>query len=403
MKIKCSIKPLAQQLEKLSSVCNSKYSDVLTHVLVNADTEIKLSATDLSTSIKTKLIGEIIETGNALLPCKQLIALLKVLVAKEVTLDVSSQECLVLTETGRYRLDTLPAEDFPELDDIVDGDYYTFTPQQLTEGFKAVLYSASTDETKQILCGVNVQIANGLLAFATTDSHRLALTQNADNTNALDNWFFSAMKLLGVTSLLDKDVKLACVSYFRKLVKETLIKEFTIHEKTCSLLLKLITKTSSDVKISFNGSTLKFTFDGLILTSRLLEGTYPKYQQLIPRQFDRQVCIDRAALFNAVENIQIISAQKNNGIHFETSFTRQELILTSQETDAGVSKIALPAQITGEDIKTGFECDYLLDALKNLSSTEIQISLNAPLTPVVIEPLSADNVKYLVMPLQIRE
>ena len=134
----------------------------------------------------------------------------------------------------------------------------------------------------------------------------------------------------------------------------------------------------------------------------MLEGQYPKYNQLFPRQFDKKLTIDRVALLDAVEKIQVISSLRNNGVIFNLSPENQETTLTSQVTDVGITKVSLPAQISGDSLKTAFYCPYLVSVLKNLTSTEVQINFNAPLSPVVFSPLSTQKIKYLVMPLQIK-
>ena len=123
---------------------------------------------------------------------------------------------------------------------------------------------------------------------------------------------------------------------------------------------------------------------------------------MFPRQFDKKLTVDRVALLDAVEKIQVISSLKNNGVIFNLSPENQEINLTSQVTDVGITKISLPAQISGDSLKTAFYCPYLVSVLKNLTSTEVQIKLNAKLTPVVFSPLSTQKIKYLVMPFEIR-
>jgi DNA polymerase-3 subunit beta len=367
MKIICSVVDLRDQLEKLALACNAKYSTNLSYVLVESkDSIIRMTTTDLSVSLSTTIGGQIIESGNSLLPCKQVLNLLKVLAADEVVLTINDEICLVQTNTGNYKLPSSPFTNFPNLPVIADGDTYQLEAKRLLEGIKAVLFSASTDETKGVLCEVHLTMLQGHnLEFATTNGHTLSLIELTNEHTNSDT-------------------------------------EFTISNQACLLLQKLLEKVD-DVKITVKDSDIAFEFDNYKLTSRLLEGQYPKYNQLFPRQFDKKLTVDRMALLDAVEKIQVISSLKNNGVIFNLSPENQEINLTSQVTEVGITKISLPAQISGDSLKTAFYCPYLVSVLKNLTSTEVQINLNAKLTPVVFSPLSTQKIKYLLMPLQIKD
>jgi DNA polymerase-3 subunit beta len=366
MKIICSVVDLRDQLEKLALACNAKYSPILNYALVQADSIIRMTTTDLSVSLSTTVVGQVVESGNGLLPCKQLLSLLKVLVADEVVLTINDEVCLVQTNTGSYKLPSSPFTDFPDLPTIQDGDAYQLEAKKLTEGIKAVLFSASTDETRGNICGVHLTMLQGHnLEFATTNGHTLSLIELTSEYTNSDT-------------------------------------EFTISNQACLLLQKLLEKVDN-VKITVKDFDVAFEFDTYKLTSRLMEGQYPTYTKLFPRQFDKKLTVDRIALLDAVEKIQVISSLKHNGVHFEINPENQEIILTSQVVDVGVTKLSLPAQISGDSLKTAFYCPYLISVLKNLTSTEVQINLNAKLTPVVFSPLSTQKIKYLVMPLQIKD
>ena len=367
MKVICSVVDLRDQLEKLVLACNTKYSPTLSYVLVESkDSIIRMTTTDLSISLSITVVGQVVKSGNGLLPCKQLLSLLKVLAADEVTLSVNDEVCLVQTNTGSYKLPSEPFINFPNLPTIQDGDTYQLEAKKLTEGIKAVLFSASTDETRGNICGVHLTMLQGHnLEFATTNAHILSLIELTSEYTNSDT-------------------------------------EFTIPNQACLLLQKLLEKVD-DVKITIKDSDIAFEFDNYKLTSRLLEGQYPRYYHLFPRQFDKKLTVDRVALLDAVEKIQVISSLKNNGVIFNLSPENQEINLTSQVTDVGITKISLPAQISGDSLKTAFYCPYLVSALKNLTSTEVQIKLNAKLTPVVFSPLSTQKIKYLVMPFEIRK
>lgn len=366
MKIVCSVVDLRDQLERLALACNAKYSPTLSYVLVESkDSIIRMTTTDLSVSLSTTIGGQIIESGNGLLPCTLLLKLLKVLASNEVTLSVDNEICLVQTGTGNYRLPSSPYTDFPNLPVIDNGEAYQLEAKKLLEGISATLFSASTDETKGSICGIHLtMLQKHTLEFATTNGCILSLIESISEYTNSDT-------------------------------------EFTIPNQACLLLQKLLGKVDI-VKITVKDFDIIFEFDNYKLTSRLLEGQYPGYNQLFPRQFDKKLTVDRVALLDAVEKIQVISSLKNNGVILDLSPNDQEITLTSQVTDVGITKISIPAQISGDCLKIAFYCPYLVSVLKNLTSVDVQINFNAPLSPVVFSPLSTQKIKYLVMPLQIR-
>ena len=235
MKVICSVVDLRDQLEKLVLACNTKYSTTLSYVLVESkDSIIRMTTTDLSVSLSITVVGQVVKSGNGLLPCKQLLSLLKVLAADKVTLSVNDEVCLVQTNTGSYKLPSEPFINFPNLPVIDNGEVYQLEAKRLLEGIKAVLFSASTDETRGNICGVHLTMLQGHnLEFATTNAHVLSLIELTSEYTNSDT-------------------------------------EFTIPNQACLLLQKLLEKVD-DVKITVKDSDIAFEIDNYKLTSRLLE------------------------------------------------------------------------------------------------------------------------------------
>jgi DNA polymerase-3 subunit beta len=145
-----------------------------------------------------------------------------------------------------------------------------------------------------------------------------------------------------------------------------------------------------------------FSFSNQRLTSRTLEGQYPAYRQLIPRQFERQITIERRLLLSAVERIAVLADQKNNIVKFSIDSINQELALSVDAQDVGSGRELMPAEVSGESIEIAFNIKYLIDGLKALQSNQIQMQLNTATTPVILTPLGNLKMIYLIMPVQIR-
>jgi DNA polymerase III subunit beta len=138
------------------------------------------------------------------------------------------------------------------------------------------------------------------------------------------------------------------------------------------------------------------------ITSRTLEGQYPNYNQLVPKQFERQVTLDRKQLLSALERIAVMADQKNNVVKLSLDSEAQAVTLFVEAQDVGSGQESLAAQISGDSLEIAFNVRYLMDGLKAVNSADVQLQLNSATSPVVLSPLGAIKMIYLVMPVQIR-
>jgi DNA polymerase-3 subunit beta len=156
------------------------------------------------------------------------------------------------------------------------------------------------------------------------------------------------------------------------------------------------------VALSFDQGQVIFAWQNQRLTSRTLEGQYPAYRQLIPRQFERQVTIDRRQFLSTLERIAVLADQKNNIVKVSIDNAVQEITLSCEAQEMGSGRESMSAQISGENIDIAFNVKYLMEGLKALPSPEIQMHLNQSLTPVIFTPLGGLKMTYLAMPVQLR-
>ncbi len=392
MKLVCSQSSLSANLNLVSRAVSSRPSHpVLANVLFIADEDtqqIKLSAFDLSLGIQTSFPADVIVGGKLTLPAKLLTDIVSRLPEGDITLedgnDGATEDSSFVTTltcaTGRYQVRGMGAEEFPELPVVEGGDVAHLPVESLIEGLKSSLFSASSDETKQVLTGVHLTMQSDGLEFAATDGHRLTVVQTVDvEADGKD------AKGKGAKTASDNDL------------------DVTIPAKALQELTKLLERqTGSDVAVHFDQSQVVFEWTDQRLTSRLLEGQYPNYRQLVPRQFSRQVTAERRLLLSALERIAVLADQKNNIVKLTLDSTSQLLSLSVDAQDVGSGKETIPAQITGDDLDVAFNVKYLMDGLKAIATTEIQIQLNTATSPAIVTPLGSIKMTYLVMPVQVR-
>ena len=386
MKLVCSQNSLSTNLTLVSRAVSSRPSHpILANILLVADADlqqIRLSAFDLSLGIQTSFPADVIAGGTLTLPAKLLTDIVSRLPEGDITLEDGNGETAdanflttLTCASGRYQVRGMSAEEFPELPVVEAGQIMHLSVESLIEGLRSSLFSASSDETKQVLTGVHLTMQPDGLEFAATDGHRLTVVQtvNADAAEAKPG--------------KDPDHAL----------------DVTIPAKALQELTKMLERqTGSDVAVHFDQSQVVFEWTDQRLTSRLLEGQYPNYRQLVPRQFARQVTAERRLLLSALERIAVLADQKNNIVKLTLDSTNQLLSLSVDAQDVGSGKETIPAQITGDDLDVAFNVKYLMDGLKTIATTEIQIQLNTATSPAIVTPLGSIKMTYLVMPVQVR-
>lgn len=383
MKLVCAQSDLSSNLSLVSRAVPSRPTHpVLANILLQADAEtnqVSLTAFDLSLGIRTSFSAEVKEGGAIALPAKLLVDITSRLPEGEITLDDeagenNTGEGLIVTLTpksGRYQVRAMSAEEFPELPVIADTDTINLTTAALIEGLKGSLFATSTDETKQVLTGVHLTVKQDTLEFAATDGHRLAMVESTNER-----------PIEGSEQL-----------------------ELTVPARALRELQRMLAHNSSSeetVALSFEQGQIVFAWQNQRLTSRTLEGQYPAYRQLIPRQFERQVTIERKQFISMLERIAVLADQKNNIVKISIDNAEQQITLSCEAQDVGNGRESMPAQISGEDIDIAFNVKYLMEGLKELPASEIQMHLNQNLTPVIFTPLGGLKMTYLAMPVQMR-
>jgi DNA polymerase-3 subunit beta len=392
MKLTCNQSELNTHLSLVSRAVPSRPSHpVLANILFNAATDtqkISLTGFDLSLGVQTSFPAQVEEGGTITLPAKLLCDIIARLPEGEIILDDESGDGLVtLTcSTGRYQVRGMGAEDYPELPTI-EGDGVTHLPvEALSEGLRGSLFSASTDETKQVLTGVHLTVELDNLEFAATDGHRLAVVETP---NAIANQ--------PDTQSTQSSKKAATAE------TESAGFDVTVPGKALRELERMLQlQHSESVAVRFDQGQLIFEWANQRLTSRLLEGQYPNYRQLIPRQFSRQMTVERRLLISGLERIAVLADQRNSIVKLSLDSDKQELVLSVDAQDVGSGREALPAQISGDSLDIAFNVKYLLEGLKVFTTSEIQMQCNTATSPSIVTPLGGMKMTYLVMPVQVR-
>ncbi|MBD2254435.1 DNA polymerase III subunit beta [Nostoc parmelioides] len=386
MKLVCAQSDLSTNLSLVNRAVPSRPTHpVLANVLLQADADtnqVSLTAFDLSLGIRTSFNADVWQSGAIALPAKLLVDITSRLPEGEITLDDESAtdgtatgEGLIVSltpKTGKYQLRAMGAEEFPELPLIENTTAIYLTATSLIEGLRGSLFATSGDETKQVLTGVHLTVKQDTLEFAATDGHRLAVVETTNERPLEDN-----------------DQQL----------------EVTVPARALRELERMLAHNAASeepIALYLDQGQVIFAWQNQRLTSRTLEGQYPAYRQLIPRQFERQVTIERRQFLSTLERIAVLADQKNNIVKLTIDSTAQELTLSCEAQEMGSGRESMNAEIAGEDIEIAFNVKYLMEGLKALPSPEIQMHINQNLTPVIFTPLGGLKMTYLAMPVQLR-
>jgi DNA polymerase-3 subunit beta len=409
MKLICTQSDLNTNLSLVIRAVPSRPTHpVLGNVLLtgNPDTQqVRLTAFDLSLGIQTSFAAQVLQGGEIAIPAKLLNDIVSRLPDGEITLEDEVGKTVNETETdrrivtltsasGRYQVRGMSSEEFPELPQIA-GTAVSLPVEALVDGLRGSLFATSSDETKQVLTGVHFTMQQDSLEFAATDGHRLAVVKTTNQAVADSDK--SAAEESGAKESKASENSHAPVSEASGL-------ELTVPARALRELERMFApyQPTDTVALYLEQGQIIFQGANQRLTSRTLEGQYPPYHQLIPRQFQRQLTIDRRQLLSSVERIAVLADQKNNVVKFSIDSLNQQLSLSVEAQDVGSGQESMSAQVTGESIDIAFNVKYLIDGLKALSTSDIQIQMNAANSPVILTPLGGRKMIYLVMPVQLR-
>ena len=375
MKFKINKEHFATGLRQVANVVSSKPpTPILNNVLIKAvDGKVMLTTTNFDLGIRCSIKAEVESEGEITLPVKKLAAIISSMPKQEVTFESDDGQTARL-RSGDYsnRFNGLKGEDFPPLPSFVDQHSYELPPQELLNMLRSVSYAQSTDENRYILNSVFFNFSEGKLTLVATDGKRMALIAR---DMKIDNEDEGSIILLA---------------------------------KTVSELEKLLGQ-GKVVKISFNDRQVAFDIEvgddsienGLVgsiyLVSKIVEGSYPNYKQVIPKEAEQRIKIDRELMLETINRIAIMTNDKQNSVKLKMSENRLEV--SARSTELGECKEPIEIEYAGPDVQIGFNPDFLLSPLKNISKDEVFFEFKDEMSPGVFKTL--DNFMCVVMPLRV--
>jgi DNA polymerase III subunit beta len=374
MKFVVSSTELLGHLQAISRVISSKNTlPILDNFLFNlSGNDLEITASDLESTLITRMKLDNIEgTGIIALPARILLDTLKEFSEQPLTFDINTDTMAVVinSENGRFSVVGQNGIDFPVLPAIRKEKRFTFNigSDVLLSGINRTLFATADDELRPVMGGIFVEAAIDKITFVASDAHKLVRYQRND-AKADDN------------------------------------ASFILPKKPASLLKNILPKESGMVAVEFDDRNAFFTLSDYKVVCRLVEGNYPNYNSVIPRNNPRKVTIDRVELYNILRRVSVFSNQASNLIKLQ--FTPNQITVSAQDIDFSISAYERHKCLyEGDEMEIGFKSLFLLEILANISSQDVVIELADPTRAGLFLPAVAENesedLLMLLMPMMI--
>lgn len=363
MKLECGIEKIKNAINATDRITKGNLTlPVLNSILFTAEGKsLKLRSTNLSLGIeveipaKVEIPGVVAISGDALAN-----SFSNVFGSDNVILEAVDGNLSVKTKKSKLKFKGNPHDDFPTIP-VVDGGEFEIESKKFVDGIKSVYYSASVTDIKPEISSVYIYKDEDYLVFVSTDSFRLA----------------------------EKKIKIK---------KSFDLSGILIPYKNIPEIIRVIGDLNENIVVKFNKNQISFTSSNIYLTSRIVDGVFPDYRQIIPKSFTTEATLLKQDLLNALKLSNTFS-DKFNQLNLKIEVKNKLFELDSANTNIGENKTQIDAALSGVDVELSFNYKYFLDCFGSLSTDSVVIKLNDASRPMVIEPVSDKSFTYLIMPM----
>lgn len=365
MKLICKQSDLANALNIVQKAISSKTTlPILTGILLEAKNgSLKLTGNDLSIGIEKSIEANIIEEGTTVVSSKIFGEFVRKLPNDDVEIIMENKKLSIQCVKSHIDLVTYDAIEYPELPKVDESNAFTINKLLIKNMIRQTIFATSQDETRPILTGSYLEIANEEVTMVAIDGFRVAIRKSKINTPI-----------------------------------ETKI---VIPAKTLSEINKILgsSEDNDQIEVFVTDKNILFKIDDIKIVSRLLEGEYVKYSQMIPNEFKTTIEINTSDLLNGIERVSLLAKEgKNNSIKLSIKDNSLEI---SSIVEIGMANDEIPLSLEGNTLDIGFNPKYLIDVLKVIDSEVIYMEFLANISPCIIRPQNNDNYTYLVLPVRI--
>jgi DNA polymerase-3 subunit beta len=361
---------LLKQLQVLGGLINNSNTlPILDNFLFELNnTELTISASDLETTMSSTIDVESDSEGNVAIPAKLLLDILKTFPEQPLTFMVEENNTVEISSNhGKYALAYADGAEFPKAVALENPSSTTIAGDVLASAISKTIFAAGNDDLRPVMSGVFFQFSTESLTFVATDAHKL-------------------------------------VKYTRNDVSASETAEFIMPKKPLNLLKGILAGIDGDVTVEYNDSNAKFTFDNSVLICRLIDGKYPNYEAVIPKENPNKLVIERSQFLNSVRRVSIFSNKTTHQIRLKIAGA--ELNVSAEDIDySNKAEERLTCDYQGDDMQIGFNSRFLLEMLGNLDAGDVQLEMSLPNRAGILTPVDGldegEQITMLVMPVML--
>ncbi|CAN5781523.1 DNA polymerase III subunit beta [soil metagenome] len=338
---------------------------VLANLLMETEDDgVRLSGTDLDTAVSIRVPAEVTEQGSITAPAKKLQEIAREMPPSPVSIATQGDAITITSGRSRFRLNGLPKDEFPAFPSVPFESSWKLSGRELQQLISHVAFAVSTEETRPILNGVYWELAENEMRMVATNGHRLA------------------------KMILPRQ-------------GEASAGELIVHPRALSQVQKLF-GSDAEVEVARSENHLGFRGAGVQIFTRLIEGPYPNYEQVIPKDNDKSLIVEKTALTGAIRRMAIVASDQTHRIRL--SLGGPMMKFSVQTPDLGEAAEELPVEFEGEPLEIGFNANYLLELLRYMPTDEVKMTFKAPERAATMQPVGNEDTPdllCLVMPLRL--
>src|SRR5690554_3267816 len=370
MKFIVSSSYLLKHLQVLGGILNNSNTlPILDNFLFDLDgNQLRVSASDLETTISGTLKVESDSEGAIAVPAKLLLETLKTFPEQPLTFISEENNTMEISSSqGKYALAYIDGEEFPKAVQISNPSSTIIQADILATAISKTIFASGNDDLRPVMSGVFFQFSTEKLTFVATDAHKL-------------------------------------VKYSRDDIKASETAEFIMPKKPLNVLKSILSGSEDEVVIEYNNSNAKFVFENLQLLCRLIDGKYPNYEAVIPKENPNRLVIDRNQFLNSVRRVSIFSNKTTHQVRLKIAGAK--LNISAEDIDySNKAEERLTCDYQGDDMQIGFNSRFLTEMLNNLTSDEVQLEMSLPNIAGILTPIDGldegEQVTMLVMPVML--
>jgi DNA polymerase-3 subunit beta len=366
MKLSIEREELLRGLARLQAIVERRGTlPILANALIRAERDgVILAATDLEVAVLARHPAQVETPGGITLGAKKLFEIVRELEDPEVALRVEDgSRVVVQSGAARFSLLSISPEEYPTIPTADGIEFAEIESSLLAEMIDRTLYATSTDETRYNLNGVFMESESDRICFVATDGHRLArISKLVSNASSI------------------------------------LASGIIVPRKGMSEMRKLCDETDGRLELGLGDGFLVMRAADRLLSCRLIDGEFPNYRQILPKDHLHRLVISRERLANAVRRIALVAHERSRGFRF--AMHDGQIELSASNPDLGEAKETLPTEYAGERFETGFSARYVLEALGALTAKEVILELGTELSPALLRPADSPDEIAIIMPMR---